>query len=558
MENNSTFNSYAGFTIGPIYEVLSSARKTKELWFVSYFFSWFMESIVDELSKNKDIFFISPYVGTSPVPPDTIGKYHDRFIIGSSLDKDELFNKINKATQGTLDYFVELIDSTVATANGWYIDGADKETVREILSWYIQRNFFVLDKSAIDETKVVKVINSYLDSMEENRTFETGINEKTCFVCKTLPAIIEADIWVKEPGKTESEQVEKDLCPLCFLKYHSLTNYAVLNKIGEDNKFKYPSVLDISATDLLTGEVKKELESKFKDEDYEFDDIVEVYKEVKGNTEEVNSFVKNHYFEYFVILQADGDNLGKVLDKFKNPYAVPQNFSEPLFRFADQAAKIIKQFKGWPVYIGGDDILAFTPVAFKDDNGKTKTIIDLAKELSKTYKNVLGENNPETTLSMGINISYYKFPLSRALKNAIEELNKAKDSGKNSLALLFTKHSGHQEEFKFRFNSTDITYFASLLSRTLAKEINFPHTLHHNLYRFKELIATVPDKCRLKAFFDNNFNEPIHSDLYSEGLEAVRDYFSSLMFDCSPEERLKCVEDILSKLAFIKFLRGEH
>lgn len=557
MINISNFNSYAGFTIGPIYDVLSSARKTKELWFGSYFFSWFMEKIIDELSKNKDIFFISPYVGTSPVPPDTIGKYHDRFIIGSTLDSNTLFRVIDEATKSALTYFVELIDKTVSTAGGRYINGADNKTLREILSWYIQRNFFVLDKSAINESKVVKVINSYLDSMEENRTFETGINEKTCFVCKILPAIIEADIWIKEPGDTKSRLEDRDLCPLCFLKYHSLTNNEVLNKIGKNNQFKYPSVLDISATDLLIDEIKTKLESKFKDEDYEFDDIVKVYKEVKGNTEEVNSFVKNHYFEYFVIIQADGDNLGKVLDKFKNPYAVPQNFSEPLFRFADQAAKIIKQFKGWPVYIGGDDILAFTPVAFKDKHGKTKTIIDLAEVLSKTYKNVLGENNPETTLSMGINISYYKFPLSRALKNAIEELNKAKDSGKNSLALLFTKHSGHQEEFKFRFNSTDIVYFSSLLSRALAKEINFPHTLHHNLYRFKELIATVPDKCRLKAFFDNNFNEPMHSSLYSEGLEAVRDYFSSVMFECYPEERLKCVEDILSKLAFVKFLRGE-
>lgn len=556
MENNSNFNSYAGFTIGPIYEVLSSARKTKELWFGSYFFSWFMESIIEKLSKNTDIFFISPYVETLPVP-DIIGKYHDRFIIGSILDKDELFKVIDSATQDTLNYFIKLIESTVTTADGGYIDGAGKETVRNILSWYIQRNFVVLDKTVIDESKVTRLINSYLDSMEENRNLETGINNNTCFSCKTLPAVIRSKIWVKEPGKTESEQMEKNLSPLCFLKYHSLTNDEVLKKIGKDNKFKYPSVLDISATDLLIDEVKTKLESNFKDEDYEYDDIVKIYKEVKGDTEEVNSFVKNHYFEYFVIIQADGDNLGKVLDKFKNPCDVPKNFSEPLFRFADNAEKIIRQFKGWPVYIGGDDILAFTPVAFKDDNEKTRTVIDLADELSKTYRNILGENNPDTTLSMGVNISYYKFPLSRALKNAIEELNKAKDGGKNSLALLFTKHSGHQEEFKFRFNSTDITYFASLLSRTLAKEINFPYTLHHNLYRFKELMANIPDNYRLNAFFENNFNEPMHSSLYSEGLEAVRDYFNSVMFECYPEERLKCIEDILSKLAFIKFLRGE-
>ena len=569
MEKNDEFNSYAGFTIGPIYEVLSSARKTRELWFGSYFFSWFMEKIIENICNNDNYVrdgefkFLSPYIKFPFVETNSaIGKYHDRFIIGSTLDKDALFNIINDATKSTLDYFVDLIDATVNGVGANYISDTEKNAMEKLLSWYIQRNFLVLDKNAVDESKVVKVINSYLDSMEENRTLETGINDKTCFVCKALPAVIQTTIWVKEPGVVESESKEKDLCPLCFLKYHSLSNNKVIKKIGKRGCFKYPSVLDISAVDLLTDRVRKIIESKFGDKDYEFYDIAEAYKEAHKGTEydigNADSLLKKPYLKYFVIVQADGDNLGKVLDKYKDHSEVPLKFSKPLFDFAGEAGRIIEQFRGYPVYIGGDDILAFAPVAIKDGDGKTKTVIDLAIDLSSAYKCIVGGNNPETNLSVGMNIAYYKFPLSRALKNAREEVYKAKSGGKNALSLLFTKHSGHQEGFKFKFNSTDIIYFSSLLSKTLAGEINFPHTLHHNLYRFKELIAQVPDKCRLNAFFDNNFNEPIHSELYSGGIEEIRDYFSAVMFDCRPDDRLKCIESILSKLAFIKFLRGEE
>ncbi len=225
--------------------------------------------------------------------------------------------------------------------------------------------------------------------------------------------------------------------------------------------------------------------------------------------------------------------------------------------------RIIKKYKGYTVYAGGDDILAFAPVAFKDSNGKTKTVLDLSIELSDAYKDIVGKNHSETTLSIGINIAYYKFPLSIALKNTREQLfGKAKTDDKNALALLLTKHSGHQIGFKFKFGSKDIDLFSNLLSGTLGEEIEFPHSMHHNLSRFKELIAYIPDEDRLSAFFENNFNEPVHrNSKYPQGIGKVENYLREVMLPLpimEPiKERLDCVKDILSKLAFIKFLRGE-
>jgi len=559
IENNTKIESYAGFTIGPIYEVLSSARKTRELWFASYFFSWFMEEIIKKLFCNENIRFITPYVSGTDIPNiSSIGKYHDRFILRSCLDREELFEDIQKASDETLDYFIELIDSLV-NSKAQYINGSSKKSAEDILKDYIQRNFVVLNSTAVEESKVVETINRYLDSMEENRYFKTGINEKTCFVCKTLPAVINAEIYVKEPGRARGESKSKELCPLCFIKYYCLMSDEVKKKIGNEN-FKYPSVLKISAVELLTEDVEKEISaSNSYEEDFDFKEIEQaVRSKCYGNNKEVNSLLKKSYFKYFAIIQSDGDNLGKVLDRLDN-FKKIEEFSKSLFDFAEEARKIIEKYKGYTIYAGGDDILALAPVAFKNSNGKVETVIDLAIKLSKAYREFVGEKYSGTTLSIGVNVAYYKFPLSIALKNARSQLfNKAKSGDKNSLAVLLTKHSGHQIEFKFKFDSKEIDLFSKLLSGTLVEEFEFPNSMHHNLSRFKKLITYIPDKNRLEAFFENNFNEPVHrNSKYSQGIKEVENYFKEVMFSSVPDKRLGCVEDILSKLAFIKFLRGK-
>ncbi|HED01037.1 MAG TPA: type III-B CRISPR-associated protein Cas10/Cmr2 [Proteobacteria bacterium] len=557
MSENNTPQSYAGFTIGPIYDVLSYARKTRELWFGSYFFSWFMEKIIEELAKNSVIEFLVPYVETPFQLNNTItGKYHDRFIMRSSLDKDTLYNEIQKASDNALEYFVDLIDNLVKSPSK-YLPGVNKDRVRDELKGYIQRNFVVLEPSAIDKGNVVKSISSYLDSMEENRFFNTGILDKTCSICKTLPAVVENEIWIRTwTGEVYDEKKQKEkLCPLCFVKYSCYKSGDIEKKIDQRD-FRYPPVLDISARELLTPEVKK-TNTIFKDpeKDYDFEDIEKAVKSVYDK-EKAKEIIKP-YHKYLAIVQADGDNLGEVLKQYPKPDGIAIKFSKPLLDFAKEAEIIINSYKGYPIYIGGDDILAFMSVAIKGDDDTTKTVFDLAMELSDKYRDIVDKKNGKTTLSIGINIAYYKYPLSRAMHNTREQLfNKAKAGSKNALAMLLTKHSGHQIGFKFRFNTRDIKIFSKLLSETLAGQIDLPHSLHHNLSRFKTVIAHTPDEDRLNAFFENNFNEPIHSKYY-QGIAVVADYFKKVIL-CEPEgKRLNCVEEILSKLAFIKFLRGE-
>ena len=72
---------YIALTIGPIYKTLKNARKPKELWSSSYFFSYIMKKIIE---KFKDREFVMPYISDKSIFNDSdVGLFHDRFIFKS-------------------------------------------------------------------------------------------------------------------------------------------------------------------------------------------------------------------------------------------------------------------------------------------------------------------------------------------------------------------------------------------------------------------------------------------------------------------------------------------
>jgi len=591
MENNCEPKTYAGFTIGPIYEVLGSARKTKELWFGSYFFSWFMEKLIEEIleSDDKSIHFLSPYIKKPEFNKSPTGKYHDRFILCSSLDKENLFKIIKDASEKTTGFFVDIIDKLINNGSRKYLNSFNKDKVKEFLSWYIQRNFVVIDidkgKEELNNGDTIKTpfafVSSLLDSMEENRTFKTGVNESTCYVCKVLPAVIKAYIYTKEKEEPE----EEPLCPMCFLKHFALFSDEVKDKIGKTN-FKFPSTLEISATELLTEKVRNGLKNQTDnfEKDFEYKDIERIREEINKDKKDSNKPRKKDYFKYFAILQADGDNLGKTLKQLNENEI--EKLSKKLLEFSEKAERIIKDYEGYPIYIGGDDILALTPVAVNKEDRNFKNVFNLAKELHNKYNEIL--YGYKTTLSIGINIVYYKFPLSIALRDARNELfDIAKQKcKKNALAITYTVHSGDRHEITFKFDDEDkedneIALFGRLISDVLSDTIKIPQGLFYNLSRFRELLSYITDEKSLSNFFENNFNEPEHLGKYKEGLERVKEYLKKVMLPCinfdkqgcsdqssdnsgtsdekSPyEKRIACVEGVLEKIKFIKFLYGEE
>ncbi len=564
--SNSRPASYAGFTIGPIIEVLSHSQKTRELWFGSYFFSWYMEKLIEIIIgqvKNKTITFLTPYVDTQNFQSSqsTVGYYHDRFILHSTLEPSALFQLLKNAEDVCLNYFVDLIDTEICCVH--HKNKINNVSSKKILTHYLQRNFLVLKADQVDKLKPVKCIDQYLNSMEENRTFELGEMKNSCDKCKTLPAVTRPRIHIKENNQELPK--EQNLCPLCFIKYYCYRHKKILKKINLRDTFYFPSIPDIAARDLyINADIMpaiEELNEYRRSENWEnleldFEDLEQIVKDVNSRKTADKQYKIKNYHKYCAIIQGDGDNVGGLAADIDDP----EELSRRLFAFTRKAEQIIKSYQGKCVYIGGDDFLAFLPVAFHKDNC-LQTVLDCAVELSQLYKDIVNEqisdDNAKSTLSIGVNIAYYKYPLSYALKNAREQLFvKAKgQTHKNSLALRLTKHSGKSLELLFAFDSDELNSFKNLLQKVLASKVDFPHGVHYNLGRFKTLLKKIPDKERLSYFFDNNFNEAEHSSM-KNGLDQLKDFFAVMVFQPSVNKD-KAILEFLQAIKFIKFLRGD-
>ena len=555
--------SYAGFTIGPIYDVLSHARKTRELWFGSYFFSWFMEELISRLSDKAEVEFLSPHVirddsGRFIPNRSMAGKYHDRFVIRAALERSELYRAIKDATEEVLDFFIELTNNLIGST---YMSGKGKGDVKKILENYIQRNFAVLEPSAVNVLKPVGSVDEYLNAMEEWRIFSPGCVKDTCSRCRTLEGVVIKKLT--EVENNEKAERKRTLCPLCFLKLFCHKSTDVKKKVNLST-LKYPSTLELAAQDLLANDVvlrklSELIEERDADDtgdrDYEFEDILEAIRKIDDPKvkEHIEGSVRL-YHKYFAVVSSDGDDLGRLAGNLQ----APKKLSGRLFSFAEQAESIIRKYKGEPVYIGGDDILAFMPVAVKDDGGEVKTIFDLVTELSDVYKSVVnGGAETGSTLSVGVNISYYKFPLSMAIEGSRTLLHQAKRSGKNALAVGLTRHSGHRTEVVFRFGEEEVASFREIVDGVLSGTLDIQHSVHHNLARFRAVISNLSDEVRLEAFFGNNFNEPGHAR-YRRGLDRVREFLGkSVLCLGSAEDRLKKIDDILGKLYLVNYLRSK-
>jgi|Deesub1362B_J571_1020462.scaffolds.fasta_scaffold00176_37 CRISPR-associated protein Cmr2 len=203
---------------------------------------------------------------------------------------------------------------------------------------------------------------------------------------------------------------------------------------------------------------KKEYSLDVKEED--FKEILQFLQENKINP-----------LAYYAILQMDGDNMGRWLKGEFNPeikrlihpkatnallaYATEeekerlynilcsshpnspslhQAFSRRLSEFAlEHVRRLVEEkYYGRLVYAGGDDILALLPI---------EGALGCAYDLQRSFQEVI---SPKATMSAGILIVHYKYPLYLALKEVADTEKMAKNYfEKDAFCLRILTHSGH-------------------------------------------------------------------------------------------------------------------
>ncbi len=272
----------------------------------------------------------------------------------------------------------------------------------------------------------------------------------------------------------------------------------------------------------------------------------------------------NH--NYFCIVQADGDNLGQIVRNLKDGELA--NFSPVLMAFGEEASAKIKEYGGFPIYAGGDDLLFMVPVVTESRGSeeRKKNIFTLIDEIDKLYDKVqkdakdrvVAGTEVNTTMSYGVAISYYNYPLYEAFGSARDLLfTKAKDkkNGKNCIVLKLLKHSGSSLEFVLSKAQKELkAQFEELLYRSCSGNLvsAMAHKLRSNSKLVKEILNITDDvvkEIRLKAFFTQFM-----------GLgekKNIQDYYLTNVMNLLLKLKVEDSETIYSMMRVAKFINGE-
>ena len=270
------------------------------------------------------------------------------------------------------------------------------------------------------------------------------------------------------------------------------------------------------------------------------DNFLTKNKDIKDDLEKLS------YHNYYCVVHADGDSMGKVIEDKNNIQKVSQN----LFRYCKNSYTLIQNFGGQTIFAGGDDLLFIAPVVGED---KT-TIFQLCDAISKDFDQLLSP----ATLSFGITINYIKFPLYEALENSREQLFvKAKNELRNNISFKVTKHSGQSfEALVHKGDEAVYNNFLAFVSSITDEQdnTNFLHSIHHKIDSYKTTINLIgKDTKRVQNFFDNYFNETSH-DAYREFFRTLVEFISSVY---QSEKINNKLDLIYATLRFIKFVKGD-
>lgn len=239
---------------------------------------------------------------------------------------------------------------------------------------------------------------------------------------------------------------------------------------------------------------------------------------------------------------------------------------------------MIHEYGGSPVYAGGDDLLFFAPVSMvqarKPDDEQGYHILHLLEILNDTFKNYLkeyAEHNP--SLSFGVSVTYYAFPMGEALEQAQNMLfaRAKKASGKNAIALAIQKHSGTVFGGIYRLNSASFRQFHKIMQHDPGqdKEIELLKSVTYTLRANEGLLELIgKDDAKVGNFMRNSFNERIHLEngslkLYLQWIMELipvvydeAEHIKSIL-PCNNEAE-KSMHQLYGMLRAVSFLKGEE
>ena len=446
---------YTGINIGPIISTFDMVRKPKEIWAASYLFSKLMSCIVETIKSTDGIDVFSPAVSIGTAEKIGVGLYPDRVYCKGEWD-------FSKKRIDIMDMFTDAI-------------GIKKDYFKNAFNDYFNimcaRVEVTPDNEGNSETKAIRKLNHLLDCMELNTRAMSGTSLDAIwhFITKRKNLYNDAfkdnifgnvSFTIKEKDKPE-KTIEAN-------GYGTLAEYASV-QLSTINPETWGTCRDSSK--LIDRNIPKE--ECLVSEDPFYTSLQKAFKD------DIKS-----YHKYICVVQADGDNMGTTFSHNGLKDTETAEISSNLVEFGKNASGIIYEYGGLPIYAGGDDLLFIAPVIGKtkksikisEDKEKVvnKCIFDLLNDIDgyfepvkecvvKKHLKTTDSNNQQIdispSMSYGVSITYYKFPLYEALASARHLLfdvakNKVDKDKKNAIAWCLQKNSG--TSFSGYFSKTDV------------------------------------------------------------------------------------------------------
>ncbi|HEL9598800.1 TPA: type III-B CRISPR-associated protein Cas10/Cmr2 [Streptococcus suis] len=445
---------YFGITIGPIFKTIKEANTPIGLWFGSTFFSYFSRTLCEKLGVQPDTTIFSPFFDSKQLKNDGLGLYHDRILFASEkLTSDSLNSLIAESKEQVASYF--------PSGSDWPYSDVE---AKQFLHSYIKVDYVVLTEKNVEGKNIVFELNRYLD------TLELMVNGQSPVATNLF-----TPLFVGKQGKRNRFLKESGLLKLVEQEEKHLTK----------NKNGLKSIEDLSTK--YSGEILETL-------------------------------------PYFSVVYSDGDKVGKLLKSMcldtngdllePNQQITRVNeFSKACLNYAASAAEKVHTYQGMTIYAGGDDLLFLAPV---------EKVLELCHDLNALFLEELAKipnitekelEEKQVSLSFGVGIFYYKYPLYEALDAASHLMYSAKESGGNRTCLRLIKHSGQTIEMNL-FNG-DMEIISKLLT-TQKDKSNILQSIVFKLGElqpvFQHLFADVIDKKCEKDYlmirFMNHFDNP--------------------------------------------------
>lgn len=508
-------------SIGPVQSMIAAARRSRDLWSGSWLLSELAKSCAKSL-KEQDATLIFPYVENP-----SLLEMNSEFSVGNKLQvvieansTDELIRIINQAKKATQARFLYEADAAIKQLDHATDDIRQKVWDAQKTNYLeIQAAWAKIDTSNNDGYKqAIQKASSALAARKATRDFPpaaTDPYDATRMLPKSSLDGAYETILNKPHNKlktktrtklslSDSEQLDclgtikrlgfADIVEQ-FTPFTRITADAWIEKLVEEDidlntvKSIYEKLIELKVATRVKG--NKGIYADFAYDaqllyPYRLDAAIQEWKQVDDAIGDQLKLLKQQLlplwreygqpYSYGVMLLADGDRMGELLDKATS-LQEHQKITKALSDFAESVPDTMRAYSGHCIYAGGDDVLGFVPL---------DQAYDCSKRLSDDFKarlldvsNDLGVDK-SPTLSVGLAVCHIMTPMSviRDLANQAEKHAKGdhiKDDiskRRNALSLLLSVRSGNDVHVRYQWDdNTSLEAFQKWIKMYVNKDI---------------------------------------------------------------------------------------